>query len=324
MAASPVSVPFRVCRGFSVENLSPCVHFSSSTCQSLSLKVQRNSRFLAKQHGIVCLSLDTEKEHPAAAENRQQELLPSKASLAEIPDVFGREETPTRQVASGYSNPSRESYLVPVNMERLQGVYLCGGHSKKSHGRLAYFIQRPEGNLLVDSPRFSESLSQKIDLLGGVEYLILTKWADADAADAFRWQARFRCTRVMHALEGGHSPWDVEMQLQGAGPWSVGSDINILFTPGLSLGCVSVLVKPLQALFTGESLVVANDSGKLAVADKHTAQDYSGPKQVASLKKLLPVDFLWMLPGKGQGLCFDSMMEKNDRLRELLESEELL
>ncbi|MHC5833731.1 MAG: 4Fe-4S domain-containing protein, partial [Nostoc sp.] len=35
-----------------------------------------------------------------------------------------------------------------------ENVYHCGYHSEKSYGAASYLIQLPEGNILVDSPRF--------------------------------------------------------------------------------------------------------------------------------------------------------------------------
>lgn len=40
-------------------------------------------------------------------------------------------------------------------------VYHCGFHSKDSFGAFSYLILRKEGNVLVDSPRYIPSLSEK-------------------------------------------------------------------------------------------------------------------------------------------------------------------
>ena len=67
----------------------------------------------------------------------------------------------------------QHSFPLPIDAS-IPGVYHCGYHSRKSFGAASYFIQRPGGNILVDSPRFCETLASKLESLGGVRYIILT------------------------------------------------------------------------------------------------------------------------------------------------------
>ena len=46
-----------------------------------------------------------------------------------------------------------------------------------------------------------------------------------------------------------------EWQLEGDGPWEqLGPDVQLIFTPGHTAGCVSLLYQPAKALFTGDHL----------------------------------------------------------------------
>ena len=54
------------------------------------------------------------------------------------------------------------------------GVFHCGFHSEKSFGATSYLIVRPEGNILMDSPRFNPLLAKKIEALGGVSVIVLS------------------------------------------------------------------------------------------------------------------------------------------------------
>src|SRR5262249_41183433 len=47
-------------------------------------------------------------------------------------------------------------------------VYFCGFASTNSYGAASYFITRPQGNVLIDSPRFARVLVRRIEELGGV------------------------------------------------------------------------------------------------------------------------------------------------------------
>src|SRR6185312_1533358 len=48
--------------------------------------------------------------------------------------------------------------LADFPLELAPGVYYCGYNSEKSFGGNSYFVRRPEGNWLIDSPRFVERL----------------------------------------------------------------------------------------------------------------------------------------------------------------------
>src|ERR1051325_931980 len=54
------------------------------------------------------------------------------------------------------------------------GVYFCGFASESSYGASSYLIVRPEGNVLVDSPRFASPLVKRIEALGGLSMMFLT------------------------------------------------------------------------------------------------------------------------------------------------------
>src|SRR5215472_15518541 len=42
-----------------------------------------------------------------------------------------------------------------------ENVFFCGYASPNSFGAASYLIQRPEGNILIDSPRFAKHLVQR-------------------------------------------------------------------------------------------------------------------------------------------------------------------
>ena len=43
------------------------------------------------------------------------------------------------------------------------GVHHCGFHAESSFGAASYFVRRPGGNLLIDSPRWNEGLARRIE-----------------------------------------------------------------------------------------------------------------------------------------------------------------
>src|SRR5262245_9142402 len=59
--------------------------------------------------------------------------------------------------------PVFESLPDPV----AENVYHCAFHSEDSFGAAPYLIVRPEGNILIDSPRFAAPLVKRFEALGG-------------------------------------------------------------------------------------------------------------------------------------------------------------
>ncbi|KAJ7564911.1 hypothetical protein O6H91_02G039200 [Diphasiastrum complanatum] len=211
------------------------------------------------------------------------------------------------------------TFPLPIDLERLPGVYHCGFHSKKSFGAASYIITRSDGNILVDSPRYTEPLARRLEELGGVRYMFLSH--KDDIADHARWQKRFHCDRILHKEEVQPDTADVEIKLEGGGLWNIGLDIDLIFTPGHTEGCVSLLYKPLRALFTGDHLAASSEGGLSIHRDYNW---YSVKLQIDSTRSLLPMDFVWVLPGHGRRLKFKDINEKNEAIKNLIDVEEAI
>ncbi|CAI5513330.1 unnamed protein product [Closterium sp. Naga37s-1] len=216
---------------------------------------------------------------------------------------------------------ARDAFPLPIDAAALPGVFHCGYHSRKSFGAASYFIQRAAGNVMVDCPRYSEHLAETLARMGGVRYIVLTH--RDDVADHARWAARFKAERVLHALEVQPDTTDVEMPLDGTGPWCLGSDLKIIFTPGHTEGSVSVLYKAHGgALFSGDHLAYAPNTESLSIMRR--VNWYSVPVQVQSTKKLVGLPFRWLLPGHGRRFHFESEEERDAMLQHVVAGEEAL
>jgi len=131
------------------------------------------------------------------------------------------------------------------------GIYHCGYHSEKSFGAASYLIQRPEGNVLVDSPRFTPPLVKQIEALGGVRYLYLTH--RDDVADHQQFHDHFGCERILHADEVNRGTQSVEHQLTGQEAIPFAPSLLIIPVPGHTLGH-TVLLYDQRFLFSGDHL----------------------------------------------------------------------
>jgi glyoxylase-like metal-dependent hydrolase (beta-lactamase superfamily II)/ferredoxin len=174
-------------------------------------------------------------------------------------------------------------------------VYHCGYHSKKSYAAASYLIQRPDGNILIDSPRFTPPLVEKLAAMGGVRYLYLTH--RDDVADHQKFHDRFGCQRILHHDDVTSNTEGVEIILAGQADVDLIPDVKIIIVPGHTRGHTVLLYRD-RFLFTGDHLAYSPELGHLyAFRD---ATWYSWPEQKKSLAKLMNYEFTWVLPGHGR------------------------
>lgn len=237
----------------------------------------------------------------------QEERLKALQALLSCPTSSISTEKPARDILE-----AQKTFPIPIDVERIPGVYHCGYHSDKSFGAASYLLVHPQGNILIDSPRYTERLASNIEKLGGVRYMFLTH--KDDVADHGKWSARFKCERVLHSTEVNDSTRDVEMKLEGCGPWSLSDGIELIHTPGHSEGSVCLFYKPLKVLFSGDHL--AMDESELFISEKYNF--YSVPIQLDSVAMLFGLEFEWILPGHGRRVAFNNVEEKNASLKSFL------
>lgn len=192
-------------------------------------------------------------------------------------------------VATEVLKAAIQSFPFPV----AENVFHCGFHSKHSFGAASYLIKRPDGNVLVDSPRWTPQLAKNIDALGGIRYLYLTH--KDDVADHAKFHAAFGCERILHSDDVTAATEEVEIKLSGREPFTLADDLLILPVPGHTRGH-GVLLHG-KFLFTGDHLAWSEEKHHLTAF--RDACWYSWPEQTASMKTLVPLSFEWVLPGHG-------------------------
>jgi glyoxylase-like metal-dependent hydrolase (beta-lactamase superfamily II)/ferredoxin len=174
-----------------------------------------------------------------------------------------------------------------------EGVFYCGWHSEASYGASSYLIVRPAGNVLVDSPRASRPLLERLVAMGGVRTMVLSH--RDDVADHASFARRFGCERVMHAADGGGLP--IERRITGTEPVALDEDLTVIPVPGHTRGSIALLYRE-KFLFTGDHLWWDEDDHRLDMGQGVCW--YSWPEQLRSLERLREFRFQWVLPGHGQ------------------------
>ncbi|MEH2295209.1 MBL fold metallo-hydrolase [Nostoc sp.] len=198
-----------------------------------------------------------------------------------------------------------------------ENLYHCGYHSEKSYGAASYLIQLPEGNILVDSPRFTPPLVKRLEELGSISYMYLTH--KDDVADHQKFADHFQCDRILHIDDITADTRNVEIQLTGSEPFTLTPDLLIIPVPGHTKGQTVLLYKN-KFLFTGDHLAWSENLHQLAAF--HGACWYSWSEQTKSMRNLANYSFEWVLPGHGRRFHADkeTMRQQMHKCIELMES----
>jgi glyoxylase-like metal-dependent hydrolase (beta-lactamase superfamily II)/ferredoxin len=181
----------------------------------------------------------------------------------------------------------------PILIE--DNVYDCGYHSEKSYGGTAYFIQLPQGNVLVDSPRFAPPLVKRLEQMGGIRYMFLTH--RDDVADHRKYAQHFGCQRILHQEDITADTRDVEIPLAGSEPIQLSRDLFIIPVPGHTKGHMVLLYKN-KFLFAGDHLAWSQELQHLYAFRNYCW--YCWSELIQSMRKLANYTFEWVLPGHGR------------------------
>lgn len=184
-----------------------------------------------------------------------------------------------------------------------ENVYFCGFASESSYGASSYLIVRPEGNLLIDSPRFAGPLVKNIESLGGVRFIFLTH--RDDVADHQKWAGHFNAERVMHGDDIGRSLTGIERVLAGTKAVRLDEDLLAIPTPGHTRGHTVLLYRN-RFLFSGDHLWWSESYNSLNASE--SVCWYSWPHQTRSMELLLDYQFEWVLPGHGRRVHLSSSL----------------
>jgi glyoxylase-like metal-dependent hydrolase (beta-lactamase superfamily II)/ferredoxin len=209
--------------------------------------------------------------------------------------------------------PGVQAFPTPVS----EDVYYCGFTSEASFGAASYLIRRPEGNVLVDSPRASKQLIQRLKELGGVRTMFLTH--RDDVADHSVFQRELGCDRILHTADVSPATAGVEQKLAGDQPLTLAHDLLAIPVPGHTPGSTALLYRE-EFLFSGDHVWWSCARGRLHAS--RCVNWYSWDDQVRSLRRLLDFRFRWILPGHGRRFHADSWDTMREEIGRLLASVE--
>ena len=171
-------------------------------------------------------------------------------------------------------------------------VYYCGFNSEKSFGANSFFVRHPEGNWLIDSPRYLKHLVDAFDRMGGIVHIFLTH--EDDVADAARYAKRFRAKRIIHRADA-HAMPEAEDIVEGIDAISYRPEFRIIPVPGHTAGSLCLLYRD-RFLFTGDHLWWDPETDELG-SPQQLVWDADALRQ--SIATLTSYSFEWVLAGHG-------------------------
>ena len=220
---------------------------------------------------------------PASADERRSALLALVA--CPVAAIGSRSKEGVAEAASAFPVP-----FAP-------GVLRCGYAAESSFGAASWLLLRPDGNVLVDSPRFAGPLLARLRELGGARTMFLTH--RDDVADHRRWREALDCERVLHARDVSPSPAplrgaaeirgqaggtrDVERRVEGDAPVPLRPGLLAVPVPGHTAGSCALLADGTY-LFTGDHLW-GDAAGRLGMSRAVCWWDWDA--QLASLARAL-------------------------------------
>jgi glyoxylase-like metal-dependent hydrolase (beta-lactamase superfamily II)/ferredoxin len=224
---------------------------------------------------------------------------------------------PTSSIGSEHKSLVREAsraFPEPVGGD----VYYCGYAAEASFGASSWLIVRPEGNVLVDSPRAARPLIDRIAALGGVRTMFLTHRDDVADHDTFA--RRFGAERIMHAADVGPATRAIERKLEGSLPTLLAPDLLAIPVPGHTRGSVALLHRG-EVLFSGDHLwgVEGGVEGASRLGASRGVCWYSWAEQTRSMERLVGHDFSSVLPGHGSPFHAPSASAMRQELTRLIE-----
>ena len=197
---------------------------------------------------------------------------------------------PTKSIGNR-DQPREPANVFPYLMT--DGVFALGNNSLSSFAAHSFMVLRPDGNLMIDSPRFSRALAESIDGLGSIAHVLLTH--RDDVADADRWAERYGARVWIGEDDADAAPYATDL---------TGNDSTIVISPGVlsipapghTKGHVVYHVDD-RCLFTGDTLHWNHRRAELDVFPNQTF--FSWETLADTLTQLASLKVEWLFPGHG-------------------------
>ncbi len=197
---------------------------------------------------------------------------------------------PTKSIGKR-DQPREPAGVFPYPMT--DGVFAMGNNALSSFAAHSFLVTRPEGNLMVDSPRFNPALVESVDSLGGVAHVLLSH--RDDVADAERWASRYGARVWIGEADADAAPFATDVTGED-GVTVVSPGVLSIPAPGHTRGHVLYHIDD-RLLFTGDTLHWNHRREELDVFPKQTFFSWAVLADTMDLLAMLMVE--WVFAGHG-------------------------
>lgn len=197
---------------------------------------------------------------------------------------------PTKSIGN-LEQPVEPAGIFPYPLT--DGVFALGSNALSSFAAHSYLVTRPEGNLMVDSPRFTRRLAASVDDLGGVAHVLLTH--RDDVADYDRWAERYDARVWIGEADADAAPLATDLTA-GNGSTHISPGVLSIPAPGHTRGHVAYHIDD-SLLFTGDTLHWNQRRVELDVFPDQTFHSWEVLAETMDLLAALNVE--WVFPGHG-------------------------
>jgi glyoxylase-like metal-dependent hydrolase (beta-lactamase superfamily II)/ferredoxin len=200
---------------------------------------------------------------------------------------------PVGSIGAEHSNPAQLRAAkagFPLHLD--DAVYYCGFNSPRSFGANSFLVRHPDGNWLIDSPRYIKHLVDAFQRMGGLSFIFLTH--EDDVADADQYAKQFGARRIIHRADAEAVP-DAEWILDGADVIRLAPQFQAIPVPGHTPGSHALLYSD-RFLFTGDHLWWEPATGTLGSPRQLV---WNHDALLHSIERLLHHRFEWVLAGHG-------------------------
>ncbi|MFJ9693856.1 4Fe-4S domain-containing protein [Kitasatospora sp. NPDC101183] len=250
-----------------------------------------------------CMNCDAARQFaPGLIEERAGRsavVRPPKGEAEERSLLAAAHACPTRSIrpAAGALTPENDPFPLALSHDGGEAdgdVLLLGHNSRQTAGASAYLCRRPDGWLMIDTPRYSERLAARYEALGPVTDVLLTH--RDHAAHGREYADRLGARLTVHEGDLDAAP-DADRVLRGTDPVDLAPGVVAHPFPGHTRGSVLYVLDE-RHCFSGDSLYWSRTTGDVEVHESITW--YSIEEQAASLARSLGrLRFEWLLPGHG-------------------------
>ena len=191
---------------------------------------------------------------------------------------------------------NRDQLREPVGVfphQMTDGVFALGNNALSSFAAHSFLVTRPDGNLMIDSPRFSRTLAEGVDALGGIAHVLLSH--RDDVADADRWAERYGARVWIGEADADEAPYATDVTV-GDRVTVVSPGVVSIPAPGHTRGHVLYHVDD-RCLFTGDTLHWNHRRGEFDVFPKQTFFSWAVLADTMDLIATLSVE--WVFAGHG-------------------------